>query len=155
MQETAFQTMAEVLAAARARCEPSTQKRLAEVLGTWPTLLANVAAGQRKLTDEQVRKLAALIEADAGELWELQEVEHVRRKNPFRSGVATIGALLSAFLAAVLLAGGIGLSQSQHTQKSSKSAVDALHIVALVRRMTLWAVGVLKSHGLRPIDAGC
>ncbi len=117
--------------------------------------LANVKSGSKKLSPQQVEKLAALIDAEPGELWELQEMEHMRRKNPFRTGFAAIGAIFSAFLAAVLLAGGIGLSSSQQREKSTKKAVDVLHIVAITRQMTMLVVWLLKSLRTAPMVCRC
>lgn len=143
------------LEAGRQACSPPTWRALAAVLDIAAPNLANVKAGSKKLSAEQVQKLAALIEADAAELWELQELEHVRRKNPFRTGIATLGAMLSAFLVAVLLTGANGLSSSQALKNSAKNAVDALHIVALLRRMTLELGRLFKIAGTRPMAWGC
>lgn len=91
-----------------------------------------------------MQKLANLIEADAAELWDLQEIEHAKKKNPFRQGATSISGLFSLFLVAVLLAGASGLSPSQTTKNGNKSRVDVLHIVAICRQITLWLCGALS-----------
>ncbi|MBN8504868.1 MAG: hypothetical protein J0L58_10335 [Burkholderiales bacterium] len=124
--------MTDALEAGRQRCDPATWRALAARLDMQATHLANVKSGAMKMPPTKLEKLAELIEADAGELWELQELEHARRKNPFRRGVAAIGALLGAFTAAVLIAGASGLSRSQADENQQKAGDHALHIVGLM-----------------------
>lgn len=143
MQSTSIQSIAEALEYGRQRNEPPTWRALAEALDMHATHLANAKSGTQKLTAEQLGKLAALIEEDPAELWELQAIEHLRKKNPFRAGVAAIGTLLGTFIAAVLIAGAGGLNRSQATEKAAKNCIEPMHIVALLLQKTYTAVRTL------------
>lgn len=140
---TAIRGLTDALEAAREVCEPPTWRALAIEIGCYESNLANIRKGEKTLSDEQLKRLAKMLEMDPAALWEMQEMARWPKRNPFRSGVAAIGALIGTFIAAVLIAGAGGLNRSQATEKAAKNSIDPMHIVALVLRKTYTALRAL------------
>jgi len=78
------------------------QKALAEKLAVSAQRVTDAKKGRQPLPKGQIEALASLIEADPAQLWELQEVANLPRRNPF---LQVAGAMLSAFVCVVLTVG--------------------------------------------------
>lgn len=79
------------------------QKALAERLVIAQQQLTNAKKCRQPLPKEKLEVMAELIEADPAELWHLQEVANMSRRNPFLHAAT---AAISAFLCVVLSVGG-------------------------------------------------
>jgi DNA-binding transcriptional regulator YdaS (Cro superfamily) len=60
------------------------QNELAKRIGAESSNLAQAKLGNRRLNREHIEALAAILETDASELCELQELANMPRRNPFR-----------------------------------------------------------------------
>lgn len=144
-QKRIAETWPEVLAEAKRRCDPQTQKALALELQVFDTHLSNVINGHRKLTPEQIEKLAALIEREPSEIWHLQGLDQLERTNPFVRGLASLGALLLTCMASVLLVGAIALNPSRARENAASYTGDGMHIVAILRHKSYCVLGTLAA----------
>jgi plasmid maintenance system antidote protein VapI len=72
---------------------------LAEHLGAHKSAVSSARTGKQPLSAEKLAILAELLETNAAELWELQEVANMSRRNPF---LRLAQAASAAFLGVVL-----------------------------------------------------
>lgn len=129
---------------AQAKCEPSTRRALAEQIGTAETNLSSAYKGTRKLTYAQLVKLCELTGDNALLLYGAQATEFLQVRLQRQAGASSVGAMLSAFLAAVLIAGASGLSPSQASEFSAKNASSVMHIVGVMRQMAERLLGLFR-----------
>lgn len=61
------------------------QNALAAHLGIESGNLSRAKHGKRPFTREQIEALSVLVNEDAGDVWELQEIANMARRNPFRT----------------------------------------------------------------------
>lgn len=106
------------------------QSALALRLGVNKAIVSLSKRGEGRLTDEHLARLGELLGRDPAELWDLQELANMPRRNPFAKG-------LTAGLAAFFLVNLSGCFWPENARQSSTYA-DAiasrtLHIVGLLR----------------------
>jgi len=94
-------TFQEAIDAASKMC--GSQKMLALKLDVTAGNLSAAKNGNRPLSKEKIAILARVLSADPAELWELQEIANLPRRNPFLHAAS---AMLSAFLCVILSVGG-------------------------------------------------
>lgn len=117
------------------------QKALAERMETAAQHISNAKAGSRPFPKEKLAVLASIVQMDPGELWELQEIANLPRRNPFLHAAS---AVLSAFLCVVLSVGGNDARADAYGANSISGRTDALYIVDLLASR-LW--GMLAALG--------
>ena len=102
------------------------QNALAKYLGTTSGNLSTAKNGKDTLSADKLLALAKLIQADPAELWELQEIANLPRRNPFRNALS---AALSLFLAVVLSLGQNDAKADEQGNLSVSQRPDYLYIV--------------------------
>jgi hypothetical protein len=115
------------------------QAALALRLDVNPAIVSLSKQGKGRLTEGHLARLAELLGCDASELWELQEVANMPRRNPFKK---QLSQALGAFFLVSLSGCSIGNFASVSSAYVAKAASPALHIVGL------WLTLLLRS--LRP-----
>ncbi|WIT11120.1 hypothetical protein PFX98_19775 [Paucibacter sediminis] len=104
------------------------QKALAQHLGISPNSITDAKAGRRPLPKEKLAVLACLVDMDPAQLWELQEVANLPRRNPFLQAAS---AVLSAFLCVVLSVAGNDANAVAIGANAKTQQKPAIHIVEL------------------------
>jgi hypothetical protein len=89
--------------------------------------LSSARSGHATISREKLALLAELLDRDAAELWEAQELANMPRRNPFRRHAATTAAALIA----VILSGLAPTDSQAATGTYGRSvAVQKIYIVA-------------------------
>jgi hypothetical protein len=104
------------------------QAALALRLDVNPAIVSLSKQGKGRLTEGHLGRLAELLECDASELWELQEVANMPRRNPFKK---QLSQALGAFFLVNLSACNIGTFVSESSTYVSDRSSRALHIVGV------------------------
>jgi len=121
------------------------QKQLAERLGLAPQSITDAKAGRRPLPKEKLAVLACLVDMDPAQLWELQEVANLPRRNPFLQAAS---AVLSAFLCVVLSVAGNDANALAIGANSKTQLNAAIHIVELIDLLGTPPNGRRPGHAL-------
>lgn len=127
------------------------QNALARRIGADASLLAGSKLGKRRLNEAQLAALAELVEASPAELWELQELAQMPRRNPFGKSFSTG---LAAFFLVNLSGCGFSNSVSASSTYLTAPAVNVLHIVAFAIRVRLVRLRLMFQRR-RPMLEGC
>lgn len=119
------------------------QTALAEHLGLARQTVSAARKGQRPLPKEKLAVLACLVDMDPAQLWELQEVANLPRRNPF---LQTAGAVLSLFVCVVLSLAGNEANAATARANSIFQQPNTIHIVGFcVRKLTLLLCAIASS----------
>lgn len=104
------------------------QKALAERLEMPASHISDAKAGRRPLPKEKLAVLACLVDMEPAQLWELQEVANLPRRNPF---LQTAGAVLSLFVCVVLSLTGNEANAATARANAISQQPNTIHIVDL------------------------
>ncbi|MFH7043969.1 hypothetical protein ABT392_16855 [Paucibacter sp. JuS9] len=105
------------------------QTALANRLGMAQSNLSATRAGKKAMPKEKIAVLACLLDADPAQLWELQEVANLPRRNPFLQSAA---AALSVFLCVVLSLAGNDANAVTKRANPEMAGASNIHIVDIL-----------------------
>lgn len=138
-----MQTFQGVIDSAAKIC--GSQKALAERLDLSPNSITDAKAGRRPLPKEKLAVLACLVDMDPAQLWELQEVANLPRRNPF---LQTAGAVLSLFVCVVLSLTGNEANAATVRANAISQQPNTIHIVGFcVRKLTVLLCAIASRFG--------
>ncbi|MEL4178353.1 hypothetical protein [Roseateles sp. PN1] len=102
------------------------QRGLAERLGVKEQQISAAKLGKQPLNKERIAVLGCLLDTDPAELWELQEIANLPRRNPFLHAAS---AMLSAFLCVILSVGGNDAKADAYGANCISERSGIVHIV--------------------------
>jgi hypothetical protein len=102
------------------------QNALARHLSITSGWLSAARHGKKPLPKEKLAVLACLVDMDPAQLWELQEVANLPRRNPF---LHTAGAVLSLFVCVVLSLTGNEANAATARANAISQQPNTIHIV--------------------------
>lgn len=122
------------------------QNALAKKLGVTSGQLSLARNGKAPIPAAKLQALAELIEYDAAELWDLQEIANLPRRNPFRHALSSA---LTLFLAVILSGHQNDAKAHEHGNLSVSQRPDTLYIVDCLRQI-LCTLAALVSFSRSP-----
>lgn len=130
------------------------QNALGRQIGCPSSHLSESKHGKRRLNEEQIAALAQVLGTDAAELWELQELANMPRRNPFKH---TLSKSLAAFFLVNLSACSIGNFPSGSNTYALPSAGDLIAHCRFLCRIAARLSFLLRMHAGRraPIACAC
>lgn len=124
------------------------QNALGRKIGCTSANLSEAKHGRLRLNEAQIAGLAQVLGTDAAELWELQELANMPRRNPFKHALSKS---LAAFFLVNLSACSIGDLPSGSSTYALPSAGDLIaHCRALVRIARRLSF-ILRMQSERPV----